>query len=160
MFVNTEGVTYVHLKVVNTEGVTFRSVHKPIDTTTEQIKGFVTPADHPSAVGSGAHSLLRSAPPLAPPPQIKGFLKDWLSILVSLCRCRSVSVDPCLSRSVSSDLGLSVSMWFSSLSISVDFGPSVDQCPSRSLCLSISVYLSLSLSLSPLRYIKNGSLLH
>ena len=51
MFVNTEGVTYVHLKVVNTKGVTFRSVHKPIDTTTEQIKGFVTPADHPSVGG-------------------------------------------------------------------------------------------------------------
>ena len=83
MFVNTEGVTYVnlkvvnkegltndHLKVVNTKGETLRRVHKPIDRTTEQIKGFVTPADHPSAVGSGVHSLLRSATPLAPTPQI------------------------------------------------------------------------------------------
>ena len=51
MFVNTEGVTYVHFKVVNTKGVTFRSVHKQIETTTEQIKGFVTPADHPSVGG-------------------------------------------------------------------------------------------------------------
>ena len=82
MFVNTEGVTSrgVHLKVfvVNTKGVTFRSVHKQIETTTEQIKGFVTPADHPSVGGIGCSQASQIGTSTAPPPQIKGFLKDWL----------------------------------------------------------------------------------
>ena len=137
MFVNTEGVTYVHLKVVNTKGVTFRSVHKPIETTTEQIKGFVTPADHPSAVGSGAHSLLRSATPLAPPPQSKDFFERLAidlglsvsmsayspSMSVSLCRFLFISV--CLQRS-----------WYVGVHVGLF---SVDLCRFRSLCRSVSI---------------------
>ena len=163
MFVNTEGVTSsVHFKVfiVNTKGVTFQSVHKQIGTTTEQIKGFVTPAAHPRVGGLRCSQPSEFGNSTCTAAANQTFFERLaidlgLSVSMSVSLCRSLFISVCLQRSWC--VGVHVGLFtvdlcrFRSLCWSRS-GCSVDQCPSRSLCLLISVYLSLSLSLSVALY--------
>ena len=158
MFVYTEGVTYVHLKVVNTEGVTFRSVHKPNwDNHWTNERG-VTTADHTSVGG------LRCSQPSEIGTSTGTAAANQRFFWKIGYRSWSLCVDVGLSLSIPVYLGLSPAI----LVCRCPCGSLLCRSLSISFPLSISGHLglyvcwaqSISLSVCPLLYIKNGSLLH
>ena len=139
MFVNTEGVTYVHLRVVNTEGVTFRSVHKPNWDNHWTNQRVVTTADHPSVGGLRCSQPSEIGTSTGAAAANQRFFERLaidlgLSVSMSVSLCRSLCISVCLQRSWS--VGVHVGLF------------SVDLCRSRSLCRSVSILVSMSVDLS------------